>query len=139
MGFSLHRPRPVVWLRVAGRWYEQPDGTELLVDVLDANQQPVPGHTNLSLPAPLALDPLEHPSVHVRVRMSTNDTYVTPLVHSLSVGRTTYIGPQHIVNSSVGSNAAMDSDGALRVTGVHPAVDLHGRLSARRLSHHDRG
>ena len=99
-------------------WYEQPDGTELLVDVLDANQQPVPGHTNLSLPAPLALDPLEHPSVHVRVRMSTNDTYVTPLVHSLSVGRTTYIGPQHIVDSSVGSNAAMDSDGALRVTGA---------------------
>ena len=98
-------------------WYEQPDGTTLLVDVLDANLQPLVGHTNLTLPAPLAVDPVEHPSVHVRVRMTTNDTYVTPLIHSLSVGRTTYLSPQHVINSSVGSNAVMDSNGTLRVTG----------------------
>ena len=98
-------------------WYEQPDGTELLVDLLDVNQQPIAGHTNLTLPASLAVDPAEHASVHVRVRMTTNDTYVTPLIHSLSLGRTTYIGPQHIINSSVGSNAVMDNNGSLRVSG----------------------
>ncbi|MAH41118.1 MAG: hypothetical protein CMO41_02585 [Verrucomicrobiales bacterium] len=98
-------------------WYEQPDGTTLLVDVLDAQHQPIEGHTNLTLPVPVAVDPVEHPTVHVRVRMATNDTYVTPLVHSLSVGRTTYIGPQHIVNSPAGDNAMVDSNGTLRVTG----------------------
>ena len=57
--------------------------------------------TRTSLPVPVAVDPAEHPTVHVRVRMATNDNYVTPLVHSLSVSGTTYIGPQHIVNSPV--------------------------------------
>ncbi|MFZ8906778.1 MAG: hypothetical protein ACO2Y2_05420 [Poseidonia sp.] len=98
-------------------WYDQPDGTTLLFDVLDAQHQPIVGHTNLTLPAPLAVDPLEHSSVHLRVRMTTNDTYVTPLVHSLSVGRTTYIGPQHIINSPAGNNTIMDANGTLRVTG----------------------
>ena len=98
-------------------WYEQPDGTGLLFDVLDANLQPVPGHTNLTLPASLALDPKEHPSVHVRVRMSTNDTFTTPLVHSLSLGRTTYIGPHHVLNDPAGANSAvLDSNGTLHLT-----------------------
>ena len=92
-------------------WYEQPDGTSLLVDVLDAQHQPIEGHTNLTLPAPVAVDPMEHSTVHLRIRMATNDTYVTPLVHSLSVGRTTYIGPEHIMNSPAGGNAMVDSNG----------------------------
>ena len=97
-------------------WYERPDGTGLLFDVLDANLNPIHGHDNLSLPAQLALDPNEHPTVHVRVRMSTNDTYVTPLLHSLSLGRTTYIGPQHVLDGTAGSAvASMDANGALLV------------------------
>ena len=75
---------------------------------------PILGHQNMSLPAQLALDPSEHPTVHIRVRMSTNDTYVTPLVHSLSVGRTTYIGPQHVLDNAAGSVAStMDANGTL--------------------------
>ena len=60
---------------------------------------------------------MEHPSVHVRVAMSTNDTYVTPLVHSMSMGRTTYIGPQHVLNTAAGvDKAILDSNGTLIVS-----------------------
>mgnify|MGYP001260253671 FL=1 len=98
-------------------WFEQPNGTELLFDVLDGQSQPIPGHQNLTLPSSLALDPKEHPSVHVRVRMSTQDTYVTPLVHSMSLGRTTYIGPQHVLNTPIGaSKALIDGNGTLVVS-----------------------
>lgn len=98
-------------------WFEQPSGTTLLFDVLDGQGQPIHGHQNLTLPAHLALDPVEHPSVHVRVAMSTNDTYVTPLVHSMSMGRTTYIGPQHVLNTAAGvDKAILDSNGTLIVS-----------------------
>ena len=87
-------PDPVFGYGWLDGWFDQPAGTTLLFDVLDSQLQPVEGHQNLTLPASLALDALEHPTVHLRVRMATDDSYVTPMVHSLSVGRTTYIGPQ---------------------------------------------
>jgi hypothetical protein len=86
-------------------WYERPDGTTLLVDVLDAQYNPIYGHDNLTLPSRLALDPKEHPTVHLRVRMTTNDTYVTPLIHSLVLGRTVFIGPEHVRATSDGASA----------------------------------
>ena len=105
-------------------WYERPNGTSLLFDLLDAQQQPIPAYQNLTLPAHVALDPNEHPAVHVRVRMASNDTYVTPLVHSLSLGRTTYIGPQHIVDNQVASSSVtVDSNGTLQVTAPF-SIDL---------------
>ena len=109
-------PDPIFGYGWLDGWYERPEGTHLLFDVLDANMNPILGHQNMSLPAQLALDPSEHPTVHIRVRMSTNDTYVTPLVHSLSVGRTTYIGPQHVLDNAAGSVAStMDANGTLLV------------------------
>ena len=112
-------PDPVFGYGWLDGWFEQPDGTTLLFDVLDAQHQPIFGHENLTLPASLALDPLEHSTVHLRVKMTTNDTYVTPLVHSLSVGRTTYVGPQHVLNTAAGAaNAAMDANGRLIVSGA---------------------
>jgi hypothetical protein len=97
-------------------WYEQPDGTTLLFDVLDAQLNPIFGHENLTLPAQLALDPVEHPTVHLRVSMTTNDTYVTPLVHSLVMGRTVFIGPEHVRATSSGANATtVNGDGDLVV------------------------
>ena len=109
-------PDPVFGYGWLDGWYERPEGTSLLFDVLDANKTPILGHENMSLPAQIALDPVEHPAVHIRVRMATNDTYVTPLIHSLSLGRTTYIGPQHVLDTTVGSTAAsMDANGTLRV------------------------
>ena len=113
MGFSLHFA-PTRCLATGG-WtagLNNPTGTTLLFDVLTPISNPFRVITNLSLPAPLALTRLEHPTVHVRVRMATNDTYVTPMVHSLSVGRTTYIGPQHVVeHRSGGSNQPWTANG----------------------------
>ena len=98
-------------------WYEQPDGTTLNIDVLDRFQQPIAGHSNLTLPAALALDPMEHPSIQVRVRMTTNDTFVTPLIHSMTVGRTVFVGPSHIMAYSDGANVStINSDGDLVVS-----------------------
>lgn len=100
-------------------WFEQPNGTQLLFDVLDASKAPIEGLQNLTLPAYPVIDTVEHPSVHVRVRMSTDDVYVTPLVHSMSFGRTTYIGPQHVMNTVSGSaNALVDDNGTLNVVGA---------------------
>ena len=109
-------PDPIFGYGWLDGWYERPEGTSLLFDVLDAQLNPIPDHQNMHLPAQLGLDPNEHPTVHIRVRMSTNDTYVTPLVHSLSVGRTTYIGPQHLLDSAVSSTVStMDTNGTLHV------------------------
>ena len=97
-------------------WYEQPEGTTLLLDVLDSQLNPIIAHQNLTLPAAMALDPHEHSSVHIRVRMTTNDTYVTPLIHSLSLGRATYIGPSHVRGFADGLNAThINADGQLVV------------------------
>ena len=109
-------PDPIFGYGWLDGWYERPDGTTLLFDILDAQHNPIPQHEHLQLPAQLALDPNEHPTVHVRVRMSTNDTFVTPLVHSLSVGRTTYIGPQHVLDRPSGAaTSSMDENGTLQV------------------------
>ncbi|RJU96597.1 MAG: hypothetical protein DWC10_06295 [Candidatus Poseidoniales archaeon] len=97
-------------------WFEQPDGTTLSIDVLDAQLNPIHGHQGLSLPAQLAIDPLEHASVHVRVSMTTNNTYVTPTVHSMVLGRTVFLGPQHIMDLTSGQHvASINDDGALEI------------------------
>ena len=97
-------------------WYTQPDGTELTLDLLDAQMNPIHGHTNLSFPVMVGLDPVEHPSVHVRVRMATNDTFVTPLVHSMALGRTVFIGPAHVQSTPQGANAtSINAEGHLVV------------------------
>ena len=60
-------PDPIFGYGWLDGWYERPEGTHLLFDVLDANMNPILGHQNMSLPAQLALDPSEHPTVHIRV------------------------------------------------------------------------
>ncbi len=97
-------------------WYTQPAGTNLSIDLLDAQLNPINGHTDLRMPALLALDPVEHPSIHVRVNMATNDTYVTPLVHSMVLGRTVFIGPSHVLSTPAGANAStLNGEGHLMV------------------------
>ena len=58
-------PDPVFGYGWLDGWFDQPAGTTLLFDVLDSQLQPVEGHQNLTLPASLALDALEHPTVHL--------------------------------------------------------------------------
>jgi len=115
---SAVTPDPMYGYGWVDGWYEQPDGTSLALDVLDANLTPITGHQNLSLPAHLAIDPKEYSSLHLRVRMATNDTYVTPLIHSLSVGRTYYLDAEHLrQNSDVLNVSTVDKKGHLVVSG----------------------
>ena len=109
-------PHPVFGYGSLDGWFTVPDGTGLSIDVLDAQHQPIEHHQNLTLPAYLGLDPLEHPTVHLRVNMSTNDPFVTPMIHSMTLGRTAYIGPEHVLADPNAANAAsVNPDGDLVV------------------------
>lgn len=109
-------PDPLYGYGWLDAWYEQPLGTTLSVDVLDINLNPISGHQNLSFPAALAIDPVEHPSVHLRVSMTTNDTYVTPMIHSMVLGRTAFLSPQHVLQHPDGQNAStINGEGELVV------------------------
>jgi len=115
---SMVSPDPMFGYGWVDGWYEQPEGTTLELDVLDSNLEPIIGHQNLSLPAYLAIDPNEHPNLHLRVRMSTSDTYVTPLIHSLSVGRTHYFDAEHLRDySDVINVSTVDKKGHLVISG----------------------
>ncbi len=109
-------PHPLFGYGWLDGWSTVPEGTTLSIDVLDAQGQPIDGHSNLTLPAVLSVDPLEHASVHVRVKMATNDTFVTPLIHSMTLGRTAFIGPEHVLAYPDGANASsVNADGDLVV------------------------
>ena len=115
---SAVSPDPMFGYGWVDGWYEQPDGTTLTLDILDSNLDPVTGHQNLSLPAQLAIDPNEYPNLHLRVRMTSNDTYVTPLIHSLGVGRTHYLDAEHLRHySDVVNVSTVDKKGHLVVSG----------------------
>lgn len=109
-------PHPLFGYGWLDGWSTVPEGTTLRVDVLDAQLQPIEHHRNLTFPAHLGLDPLEHPTVHLRVNMTTNDTFVTPLIHSMALGRTVFIGPEKVLAHPDGANASsVDADGRLIV------------------------
>lgn len=113
---SALAPDPLFGYGWLDAWYEQPSGTTLSVDVLDANLNPIFGHQNLSFPASLAIDPMEHPSVHIRVSMATNDTYVTPMIHSMVLGRTAFLSAAHVHQYPTGQNAStINGNGELSV------------------------
>jgi len=98
----------------ADAWYDVPNGTALLVDVLDANMDTIPGQVGLSFPFPIAAHPLQHTSVHLRVRMNTSDALFTPRIHSLGVGSTAYASPASLMATpGVAGNAYIDTEGDL--------------------------
>ena len=77
-----------------------------------------------SLPAHVALDPNEHPAVHVRVQDGLQRHLRNHAGSQFELGRTTYIGPQHIVDSQVASSSVtVDSNGTLQVTAPF-SIDL---------------
>ena len=95
-------------------WYEQPNSTSIEFDVLDLNNQIIPGHEGVTLPFHLALDPVEYPSINLRIRMTTSDVFVTPSVHSLSLGTTMYLSPIDLQsNETLGPNTQRTSEGNL--------------------------
>ncbi len=96
-------------------WYDVPNVTGMVVDVLDANMNPIPGHVGLTFPFPIAVHPLEHTSLHLRVRMNTSDALFTPRIHSLGVGSTAYASPASLMSTAVvAANAYIDLEGDLR-------------------------
>ena len=100
-------------------WAYVPDDTGMVFDVLDASGDVIPGHNGLVLPFHLAVDPVEHPTVQIRVSMSTLDVLVTPLIHSLTVGSTVYFSPQYLQSITPGfQQLVLTSEGFLEVNGT---------------------
>ena len=102
-------------------WAYVPDDTAMAIDVLDASGSVILGHNDLVLPFHLAIDPIEHPVVYLRVQMSTLDVLVTPLIHSLTVGSTVYISPQYLQSLAPFQQSVLSSEGFLEINGTSGA------------------
>ena len=70
--------------------YEIPDETNITVDVLDANDNIIEGHQNLSLPFDLDIAAWEYPQLKFRLSLSTSNETLTPRVKILHHGATEY-------------------------------------------------
>lgn len=100
-------------------WVDVSNETEILVDVLDTGGEIIPGHEGLQFPIHLAVDPTEYSSIHLRIRMSTQDVLVTPLIHSLTVGSIVYIGPQYLQSlSPLNQQSNLTNNGYLEINGT---------------------
>ena len=98
-------------------WYEEPQGTTFTIDVLDANMTPIPGHQGERFPLDLAVNPHLYSTVHLRVTLTSNNTLLSPRVHSMGLGSSVYISPSSLFTyASVSSGSALSSEGALSVT-----------------------
>lgn len=98
-------------------WYEVPQGTDMVVDVLDANMTTIPGHEGQRFPLDLAVNPLHHPSIHLRVTLSSNNTLLSPRIHSMGMGSSIYVSPSFLETyPSVSSGSQRSSEATLVVT-----------------------
>ena len=77
------------WARLTSL-YEQPHGTNLTVDVLDASGNIIEGHQNKTLPFNLKVAAWEYPELRFRLYFSTNNETLTPRVKILHHGITEY-------------------------------------------------
>ena len=123
------QPDPLFGYGWLDGWFEEPEGTTLRIDILDAFDEPIFGHQNLSLPASLALDPIEYPAVKIRVKMTTNDSFVTPLIHSLTMGQTTYIDTAHLLAYTDVANVSSVNDEGDLVVSSGFSISLSERLA----------
>ena len=77
------------WARMTSL-FEEPEGTDLLVDVLDVNGEVIPEHSNLSLPFNLDIAAWEHSQLKFKLKFYTTNESLTPRVHILHHGITEY-------------------------------------------------
>ena len=111
------QPHPAFgWGHVDGFVF-QPENTTVHFDVLDANGTAIPGYENRSLPIELALDPIHHPTLQLKVHLATENELLTPSIERLSVGSVHYYDAYHHRNNpftSVGLNQlSIDQDANL--------------------------
>jgi hypothetical protein len=78
------------WARLSSL-FEQPEGTNLTVDVIDANGSIIPGHNDLSLPYNLDIAAWEYSQLKFKLKFSTSNVSLTPRVHVLHHGITEYM------------------------------------------------
>ena len=77
------------WARLTAL-FEEPEGTNLSVDVLDVNGDIIPGHSNLSLPFNLDIAAWEYSQLKFKLKFSTTNESLTPRVHIIHHGATEY-------------------------------------------------
>jgi len=99
-----------------------PFGTGLRASLLDNTGQVIPGFSNMSLPASLsALDTSSQFNVKLRLELSTNDTYVTPVIHEVFIGAKRYLNSESTIwqipsGVSVNSTGSLVNNGGLTQT-----------------------
>ena len=77
------------WARLTSL-YEMPEGTNVVVDVLDVNDNIVEGHENMTLPFDLNIAAWEYPQLKFRAKLSTENETLTPRIQILHHGVTEY-------------------------------------------------
>jgi len=77
------------WARLSSLYW-QPDETNISVDVLDINDNIIPGHDNLQLPIELKIASWQYPQLKFRVELSTTNETISPRIKILHHGITEY-------------------------------------------------
>ena len=77
------------WARLTSL-YEMPNETSVKVDVLDVNNDLIPGHENLTLPFDLNVAPWEYDQIKFRVKLYTENETLTPRLSIIHHGITEY-------------------------------------------------
>lgn len=82
------------WGQLDG-FVRQPDNTSIRFDILDSNNNTIPGYSNQVLPIDIQLDPEFYPNLRVRANLSTSNELISPSIESLTIGFTTYFDAYH--------------------------------------------
>ena len=82
------------WGQLDG-FVRQPDNTSIRFDILDSNNNTIPGYSNQVLPIDIQLDPEIYPNLRVRANLSTSNELVSPSIESLTIGFTSYFDAYH--------------------------------------------
>ena len=77
------------WARLSSLYW-MPEETNITVDVLDINDNVIPGHENLQLPFDINIAAWQYSQIKFRVQLSTDNETITPRIKILHHGITEY-------------------------------------------------
>ena len=119
-------PNPMFgWGHLDG-FVQQPDDTTIFFDILDINNNTIPGYSNQVLPVDIKLDPEQYPNLRVRANLTTYNELVSPSIESLSIGFSTYFDAYHFQN--------MANDSRYSGSYQHLVLDLDENIVANQVS-----
>ena len=85
------------WGSIDG-FVNQPLGTSVTFDLLDVDNNSIPGYSNQVLPIDIKLDPFTYPNLRIKVNLDTSNDLISPSIELLSVGGSIYFDSYHLQN-----------------------------------------